>query len=380
MVYDKLYDSFEESISLYFVNPSVMKDWDSMGLSHNDAMVESSKRETEIAYEILGKLKEKGFERLEDVNPDAKRYLAHLPSFQCLVASEKEYNTLDKSIIDNHVDLSVQGFETLKPYVDAVREGKNKWIPMVEEMNKVLSRTDEVPFLNVQFKVKDKNPIAVMRMSSDIYNTVNELLNENKKSKVFTVLNPYYNNTEYKCFAPGENKNFGIVMFLGYHSFTKDGGLDIDKYDYMNDIACKNSQPVFKHQILTTPHVRGDIVEENTYYPQKTGGQIKVSSITSNRQIAACEFSFALPLESMGSVCKDFVTCVGRVDEKTIKDWGFRQGGFMSEKETDRILKATFINRSKDTVVKEHEVDTRRKKVADLSVEEKKVRSNSKGL
>lgn len=379
MVYDKIYDSFEENISLYFVNPSVMKDWDSMGLSHNDAMVESSKRETEIAYEILGKLKEKGFERLEDVNPDAKRYLAHLPSYQCLVANEKEYNTLGTGIVDNQVDISVQGFETLKSYVNAVREGKDKGLPMVKEMNEVLSRSDDAPFLNVQFKVRDKNPIAVMRMASDIYNTVQEVVNDNKKSKVFTVANPYFKHS-YVCYAPGENKNFGIVMFLGYHAYTKNHQLDLDKYDYLNDIACKNSQPVFKHQILTRTHITGDIVEENNIYLQKSGGKIKVSLITSKNGPVSCEFSFALPLESMGSVCKDFVSCVGFVDGKNIKDWGFRQGGFMSEKDTDRILKATFINRNESTIVKEQEVDIRRKKVADLSVEEKKVRSNSKRL
>ena len=104
MVYDRIYDSFEEVVSLYIVNPVKSMEWDNMKLSHEDAMVESNKRETDIAFAIVDKLKEKGFVRLEDKVPESKHYIAHITSHQCLVADEKQYNTLSNDMMDNHVN------------------------------------------------------------------------------------------------------------------------------------------------------------------------------------------------------------------------------------------------------------------------------------
>ena len=379
MVYDRIYDSFEEVVSLYIVNPVKSMEWDNMKLSHEDAMVESNKRETDIAFAIVDKLKEKGFVRLEDKVPESKHYIAHITSHQYLVADEKQYNTLSNDMMDNHVNISVQGFETLQTYSDAVNKGRSKGLPMVQEMSEVLSCSKDVPFLNVCFKVKDKNPIAVMRIVSDVYNSVKEMVDDNKKNKIFTIVNHVYPNEKHMCFTPEENTNFTVGMYLGYSFYTKDNQLDLDKIEKLNEICCKNSQPTFKHHVLTIPNMH-EIIEDSNSYLQKSGGQIKVAVITANKRPASCEVSFALPLESMGSFCKDMVDCIGQVDKKSIKNWHFRQGGFMFQEESDKILNSTFVNHTENAIVEENKVNISNKKIVDLSVSDNHSKNYKKEL
>ena len=171
----------EEYINIYITNKRKGEEWKNMIENHYvDPKRETTEREIRLANYLLMKAKEKGYERLEDYDKEAYKYIAHVPSMQFMVT--EKYGSKPTNEIAYNASVLVVGFENIWPMAK-LSESMRHNTPMNRDLREVM-KTGETPYLMFSLCAVDKNPRNTAKIMDEMFEIASSAAKELDKDNV----------------------------------------------------------------------------------------------------------------------------------------------------------------------------------------------------
>lgn len=172
----------EKHISIYVVNPDINKKWESERLTGPfDPLMESGRRQTSEMQQLASVLAKHGFQRLLDVDHDAKYFVSQMENHDLFIADKKRFNLKGNDIPhDNTINAIVVGYDYLRTFYRQSKDIDDT--PLGKELQEINRHSMHEPFLMAHIKIRDGNKEAVEEVAKEVFQIASEHMDSKGKT------------------------------------------------------------------------------------------------------------------------------------------------------------------------------------------------------